>query len=205
MSQAKDSAGKPYCFSDGVGIIDQLFAAHIARELDISYIPSAFQIRFAGFKGMVSVDTLNPNLKSNNGNYFVCLRESQKKFEVNDKGLIDFDIVQWSAPAPANFHRPFIAMLDAHARRAGQQNAVHQRLHQLLNKSSIEVIKPLIDNQYFISVLHKLPKYFPIQKMMTKNLLGEPFLRSMVEAHAVFNSSKSKWSALMRDLMLFFA
>uniref|UniRef100_A0AC35GQ73 RNA-dependent RNA polymerase n=1 Tax=Panagrolaimus sp. PS1159 TaxID=55785 RepID=A0AC35GQ73_9BILA len=50
MSETKDSAGQPYCFSDGCGMIDPLLARRIADELQLTYIPSAFQFRFAGFK-----------------------------------------------------------------------------------------------------------------------------------------------------------
>ena len=44
-----------YTFTDGAGIVTREFAEHIAREAldmeDFSRLPSAFQIRFGGFKG----------------------------------------------------------------------------------------------------------------------------------------------------------
>ena len=53
MSTSTDSANKPYCFSDGCGMIDPMFANSIASELQLGYVPSAFQFRFAGFKGII--------------------------------------------------------------------------------------------------------------------------------------------------------
>lgn len=189
MSEYNDSANNPYCFSDGCGIIDPLLARHIAEELQLSYIPSAFQFRFAGYKGMVAVDSQDSRLKCKDGPYFLLLRHSQKKFDVEDDGnLIDFDIVQWSSPTPSKLHGAFTAMIDALAVYNDKQDVVRDRLRQLHNETFIDTIKPLIYNKVFLETLEKLPKYIPVYKMKTKNLLHQPFLRSMIEANAVLNA-----------------
>uniref|UniRef100_A0AC34FMN0 RNA-dependent RNA polymerase n=1 Tax=Panagrolaimus sp. ES5 TaxID=591445 RepID=A0AC34FMN0_9BILA len=189
MSDFNDSANVPYCFSDGCGMISPSFARRIADELQLSYVPSAFQFRFAGYKGIVAVDHLDPRLIDNNGQFFLLLRHSQKKFHVEDTGdLLDFDVVQWSSPTPSRLHGAFIAMVDALAIYNRKQGAVRSRLRQLHNETFIDIIKPLIDNRSFLATLEKLPKYIPISKMKTKNLLNEPFLRGMIEANAVSNA-----------------
>jgi hypothetical protein len=195
-STTKDSAGNPYCFSDGVGLIHQEFAKKISQKLKLSYIASAFQIRYAGYKGMISVDPNSPYFEPGFGLY-VCFRESQKKFHVESKEDQDFEIVQASNANQASLHRVFIVMLDALAKDQGKQERLHQRLRELQNNAFDEIIKPLVDANAFIEKLEKLPKYIPVSRIRSKNLLiNEPFLRSMVEADAVLNarllSTKSK-------------
>jgi hypothetical protein len=189
MSDCKDSAGQPYCFSDGCGTIDPILARYIAGELQLTYIPSAFQFRFAGFKGMVAVDYIDTRLKSKDGPYFLLLRHSQKKFHVEDDGqLLDLDIVQWSAPTPSKLHGAFISMIDSLAVYNGKQDIVRARLRQLHNQTFVDIIKPLVDKKAFLATLEKLPKYIPVYKLKTKNLLHQPFLRGMIEANAVLNA-----------------
>uniref|UniRef100_A0AC35FR66 RNA-dependent RNA polymerase n=1 Tax=Panagrolaimus sp. PS1159 TaxID=55785 RepID=A0AC35FR66_9BILA len=196
-STAKDSSGKPYCFSDGVGLISQKFAEQICKKLDLSYTASAFQIRYAGYKGMVSVDPKSVYFDPEcGGNFSVCFRHSQKKFNVIDNGELDFEVVQVSAANQASLHRIFIIMLDALAKDQGKQEILHDRLKELQNNEFNEILNPLIDKNAFIKKLEKLPKYFPVSKMTSINLMNEPFLRSMVEADAVLTarilSTKSK-------------
>lgn len=44
-----------YCFTDGIGLINRRSAALVSQKLGLDYIPSAFQIRFGGYKGMLAV------------------------------------------------------------------------------------------------------------------------------------------------------
>ncbi|KAL5553263.1 hypothetical protein UlMin_040664, partial [Ulmus minor] len=48
--------GNKYCFSDGIGKISAEFAEIVARKCGLNRFPSAFQIRYGGFKGVVAVD-----------------------------------------------------------------------------------------------------------------------------------------------------
>ncbi|KAG6723510.1 hypothetical protein I3842_03G211700 [Carya illinoinensis] len=45
-----------YCFPDGIGKISAELAREVATKLGCSSVPSAFQIRYAGYKGVVAVD-----------------------------------------------------------------------------------------------------------------------------------------------------
>ncbi|KAL6191260.1 hypothetical protein ACLB2K_037651 [Fragaria x ananassa] len=65
--------GTKYCFSDGIGKISADFAERVARKCGKSSTPSAFQIRYGGYKGVVEVDpTLSKKL---------ALRKSMCKFK----------------------------------------------------------------------------------------------------------------------------
>ncbi|KAI5169371.1 RNA-dependent RNA polymerase [Pancytospora epiphaga] len=44
-----------YCFTDGIGLISLKMAMQVSKILNLPYVPSAFQIRFAGYKGVVAV------------------------------------------------------------------------------------------------------------------------------------------------------
>ncbi|VDK59144.1 unnamed protein product [Gongylonema pulchrum] len=53
----KNSLGEPHTFSDGVGTMSEDFAQDIARDLGLgNCVPSCFQIRHRGLKGVLSVD-----------------------------------------------------------------------------------------------------------------------------------------------------
>jgi RNA-dependent RNA polymerase len=74
----KDIERNGYCFTDGVGKVSTFVAQMIATELYANSgphdIPSAFQFRMGGYKGILVVD---PTLK---GNRKVHVRPSQHKF-----------------------------------------------------------------------------------------------------------------------------
>nr|GEV30147.1 RNA-dependent RNA polymerase 2 [Tanacetum cinerariifolium] len=44
--------GVDYCFSDGIGKISLSFAKEVAAKYGLKHIPSAFQIRYGGYKGV---------------------------------------------------------------------------------------------------------------------------------------------------------
>ncbi|KAJ8630371.1 hypothetical protein MRB53_023694 [Persea americana] len=48
--------GIKYCFSDGIGKISLSFARQVAQKCGLNKIPSAFQIRYGGYKGVVAID-----------------------------------------------------------------------------------------------------------------------------------------------------
>lgn len=76
------SADNEYCFTDGIGKISARQAKEICEEYYNNEMASAFQIRFAGFKGVVAVD---PRL--NGDTEPLQFRESMKKF---DSGYVNF-------------------------------------------------------------------------------------------------------------------
>ena len=68
-----------YIFTDGCGIISAHFAHELARKSKITfrnrrYTPSVFQIRYRGYKGVLTLDT------AMKGEFMVKFRKSMKKF-----------------------------------------------------------------------------------------------------------------------------
>ncbi|XP_021834254.1 probable RNA-dependent RNA polymerase 1 [Prunus avium] len=92
--------GVEYCFSDGIGKISAEFAARVARKFKLSCTPSAFQIRYGGYKGVLAVDpTLSKNLS---------LRKSMCKYQSNNTTL---DVLKWSKYQPYFLNRELITLL----------------------------------------------------------------------------------------------
>eukprot|EP01125_Pyxidicula_operculata_P004718 TRINITY_DN1763_c0_g2_i1.p1 TRINITY_DN1763_c0_g2~~TRINITY_DN1763_c0_g2_i1.p1 ORF type:complete len:959 (-),score=153.88 TRINITY_DN1763_c0_g2_i1:193-3036(-) len=112
---------KYYCFTDGIGQISIDLAASLSHKLGKinqselennqmwiykiheGKIPSAFQIRIAGIKGMVAI---NPKLKGE----VLAIRPSMIKFQSNSLSL---EIVNYSSPRIGYLNSQFIQDLRA--------------------------------------------------------------------------------------------
>ncbi|KAM0356082.1 hypothetical protein ACHAPU_000476 [Fusarium lateritium] len=104
--QIPDIERNGYCFTDGVGKISSFLAQLIVEDvtLDVFAKPSAFQFRMGGCKGVLAVW---PNDAKN---MQVHVRESQKKFESNSKGL---EIIRCASLATATLNRQTIVILES--------------------------------------------------------------------------------------------
>ncbi|PSR91032.1 RNA-dependent RNA polymerase [Actinidia chinensis var. chinensis] len=92
-----------YVFSDGIGKISADFARRVAKKCDIkSSTPSAFQIRYGGYKGVVAVD---PDPTSS---MKMSLRKSMSKYESENTKL---DVLAWSKYQPSYLNRQLITLL----------------------------------------------------------------------------------------------
>ncbi|XP_048136370.1 probable RNA-dependent RNA polymerase 1 isoform X2 [Rhodamnia argentea] len=93
--------GVDYVFSDGIGKISHQFAVEVARKCGLmSSTPSAFQIRYGGFKGVVAVDPTSSKKLS--------LRNSMLKYESDNTKL---DVLAWSRYQPCFLNRQIITLL----------------------------------------------------------------------------------------------
>lgn len=95
--------GKKYVFSDGVGTISPKLAKILSDSLEMNFVPSAFQIRFSGAKGVVTVD---PRLEGE----LLCLRKSQLKFACKHGRL---EVIRPSFASPLFLNRQVITLLEA--------------------------------------------------------------------------------------------
>lgn len=96
-----------YCFSDGVGIISQSFAERLSKEkLKLKLTPSAFQVRFGGGKGMLTVvpDKFILN------NRQICFRPSMMKFDSQHNEL---EINSFSRPMSVYLNRQIISIFSS--------------------------------------------------------------------------------------------
>lgn len=88
-----DVQTKDYIFTDGCGLISPHLASQLVKQRNIvfrnkRYIPSVFQIRYRGYKGVLM---LEPELS---GQILVKFRDSMKKFKGGDD--LSFSVVAYS-------------------------------------------------------------------------------------------------------------
>ncbi|KAL6534083.1 RNA-dependent RNA polymerase [Orobanche hederae] len=104
-SKLSDIERNDYIFSDGIGKISVDLAMEVAEKLQLSTNPPcAYQIRYAGYKGVV---TRWPNL---NNVARLHLRPSMKKFESNHTTL---EICNWARFQPGFLNRQIVTLLSA--------------------------------------------------------------------------------------------
>ncbi|KAK1967795.1 RNA dependent RNA polymerase [Colletotrichum sublineola] len=101
--QAEDIERGGYCFSDGVGKISKLLAEMVVNEMgqESVGIPSAFQFRMGGCKGMLAVWPDAKGLE-------VHIRPSQEKFKAQFNGL---EIIRFAHYSVATLNRQTITIL----------------------------------------------------------------------------------------------
>lgn len=112
VSDVKTKNGD-YLFTDGIGIINSEVAAQMARKLHIYQqhgVPSSFQMRIGGAKGMLTVwdEAIPKNLHEN---VHVVLRESMTKFDCDH---YDIEVVGYSKRLPLYLNRQIIMLLSGH-------------------------------------------------------------------------------------------
>ncbi|KAA8529774.1 hypothetical protein F0562_034126 [Nyssa sinensis] len=96
-----ESREKKYVFSDGIGKISADFAWRVATKCGLkNYTPSAFQIRYGGYKGVVAIDPMS-SMK-------LSLRMSMSKYESDNTTL---DVLAWSKYQPCFLNRQLITLL----------------------------------------------------------------------------------------------
>ncbi|GBB90957.1 hypothetical protein RclHR1_18010003 [Rhizophagus clarus] len=103
IKEIPDIVKNGFTFSDGIGNISYSLAKKIAYELDLKTIPSAFQFRMAGYKGVLCQST---TVKENQ----VQVRPSQHKFESDHNVL---EVIRGSKFISAYLNRQTITLLSA--------------------------------------------------------------------------------------------
>ena len=121
--------GKNYCFSDGIGKISEDFAKQVAKKCGLNrFTPSAFQIRYGGYKGVVAVDPRS-SMK-------LSLRKSMSKYNSVNRKL---DILAWSKYQPCFLNRELITLLSTNGVKdcvfEKKQEVVLNRLDAMLTDS----------------------------------------------------------------------
>ncbi|XP_022738324.1 RNA-dependent RNA polymerase 2 [Durio zibethinus] len=109
------SDGIDYCFSDGIGKISLPFARQVAEKCGLDWTPSAFQIRYGGYKGVVVVDR--------NSFRKISLRSSMLKFESKIRML---NVTKWSESMPCFLNREIIILLST----LGIEDGVFETMQQ---------------------------------------------------------------------------
>ncbi|KAK7330462.1 hypothetical protein VNO77_24656 [Canavalia gladiata] len=164
------SDGVSYCFSDGIGKISQSFARQVAQKLKMDHSPSAFQIRYGGYKGVIAVDRHSYRKLS--------LRSSMLKFESKNRMLC---VTKWSESMPCFLNREIISLLYTLGVKdevflAMQQEQLHLLGRMLTDsKAALDVLEGLngADSK---SILVRMLHVFNEPN-------GEPYLSMMLKAY----------------------
>lgn len=93
-----------YDFSDGIGKITPDLAKEVAEKLTLEWAPSAYQIRYAGCKGVVA------SWPSDNDGIRLSLRPSMNKFQ-SDHTILE--ICSWTRFQPGFLNRQIVTLLSA--------------------------------------------------------------------------------------------
>ncbi|CAN7974885.1 unnamed protein product [Ixodes persulcatus] len=96
-------SGKKFTFSDGVGMISPSLLQKVCKKLGMGAVPSAIQIRYAGYKGLLCV---NPRLEGDK----LMMRGSMRKFECSTSDSLE--VIEFSAPRAVYLNRPLITILE---------------------------------------------------------------------------------------------
>uniref|UniRef100_A0A915PSQ2 Probable cytosolic iron-sulfur protein assembly protein CIAO1 homolog n=1 Tax=Setaria digitata TaxID=48799 RepID=A0A915PSQ2_9BILA len=205
----KDSCGEPFIFSDGVGKLSEDFAQQIAKDLGLGKcVPSCFQFRHRGLKGVLSVD---PALRQRrvwaekNGvedkhgktekvnDLDVLFRPSQDKFHAPRKEIIE--IVKYSSPTPVCLNRPLINILDQVSDMQGfdVHSRITRRIHGLLDRQLMHLSDSLMSENKCRERLAEFPRrvnvhYLSVARGFT--LTQEPFFHSLLIASVRFTLQK---------------
>ncbi|CAL5068316.1 unnamed protein product [Urochloa decumbens] len=163
--------GTKYIFSDGIGKISSRFARQIAKAigLDPYNPPSAFQIRYGGYKGVIAVDPTS---------FFnLSLRPSMMKFDSKSTML---NITNWSKSQPCYVNREIISLLSTLGIKdeiflSMQQDDMHESDEMLTNKEvALSVLGKIGGADTKIAAEMLLQGYEPS---------SEPYLLMILKAH----------------------
>lgn len=163
--------GTKYTFSDGIGKMSVRFAKDIASRIGLDHAnpPSAFQIRFGGYKGVVAVDL--DSFRS------LSLRPSMKKFESKSRM---FNVTSWSKPQPSYMNREIISLLST--------LGIRDEIFELMQQDDMRELDEMLNNrEAALSVLGKIGS--AETKTASKMLLQgyepslEPYLLMILKAH----------------------
>lgn len=162
--------GVKYCFSDGIGKISYTFARDIVRRLGLSRMPSAFQIRYGGYKGVIVVDRKSFRK--------LALRSSMLKFESNNCML---NITKWSESQPCYLNREIITLLST----LGVEDCVFLAMQE----EQMKVLgRTLTNREAAVNVLESSGGG-EMKSILTRMLLQgyepnkEPYLLTMLQSH----------------------
>uniref|UniRef100_A0AC35U2S7 RNA-directed RNA polymerase n=1 Tax=Rhabditophanes sp. KR3021 TaxID=114890 RepID=A0AC35U2S7_9BILA len=192
--------GTPYIFSDGCGYLSYSMAVTLALRLGLGYVPSVFQFRFRGFKGILSV---NLNLGKNDERHSIVFRNSQRKFEMKCGEESDcMEIVKYSMPSVAAFNRQLVMILDQVGYR--QNFVTGTKISKALIMYFVKEMNHLYNSLFFSELAAKLAGNrchshidFNFIHECGVDVSKEPFFRQMILS--VFDTSTRSLIKLKLD------
>ncbi|KAL5553270.1 hypothetical protein UlMin_040671 [Ulmus minor] len=167
--------GVRYVFSDGIGKISSHFANKVASKCGFTgCTPSAFQIRYGGYKGVVAVDPTS-SVK-------LSLRESMSKYESN---LTNVDVLACTKFQPCYLNRQLITLLST--------LGVEDRVFEKKQREAVEQLDSILTDPLRAQEALELMSPGESTNILKELLMcgykpdAEPFLSMMLQT---FRSSK---------------
>ncbi|CAJ2674324.1 unnamed protein product [Trifolium pratense] len=165
-----------YVFSDGIGKISLELARKVAKKCGYDSIPSAFQIRYGGYKGVVAVDPTS-SVK-------LSLRKSMHKYESDN---IKLDVLACSKVQPCYLNRQLITLLSTLDVKDGvfekkQKEAVDQLNTILTDSTKAQEILDLMSSGEVTNILKEMlicgykPNVEPFLSMMLQTFRASKLL-----------------------------
>ncbi|XP_057550246.1 RNA-dependent RNA polymerase 1 [Amaranthus tricolor] len=163
-----------YIFSDGIGKISLDFARKVAKKCGYSFTPSAFQIRYGGFKGVVAVDPLSSKKLS--------LRDSMSKYKSDNDKL---DVLAYSKYQPCYMNRQLITLLST----LGVPDCVFEKKQREVLKQLDDMLKDPLKAQEALELMCPGELTNILKEMLKCGYKpdAEPFLSMMLQT---FRASK---------------
>ncbi|KAF6144647.1 hypothetical protein GIB67_006139 [Kingdonia uniflora] len=167
--------GLKFNFSDGIGKISEKFAKEVAAKCATNgSTPSAFQIRYGGFKGVVAVDPTSVVKLS--------LRDSMSKYtSLNSK----LDVLSWSKFQPCFLNRQLITLLST----LGVKDQIFvKKQTEVINQLNMLLTDPVMAHQT-LKIMSSREGVNVLKEMLFCGYKpdAEPFLSMMLQA---FRASK---------------
>lgn len=159
-----------YCFTDGVGKISPILAKKIADEWKTGSVPSAFQFRMGGCKGMLVTWPEAKDIE-------VHIRKSQEKFSSEFNGL---EIIRLSRFATATLNRQIISILSC----LGVPDAVFMKL---LREGLRNYDRAMVDRAFACKLLRQYvdesQSSLVIAEMLDHGFMetNEPYVKAMLQ------------------------
>ncbi|EJD73758.1 RNA dependent RNA polymerase [Loa loa] len=191
-----------YIFSDGAGKVSKEFAEKIALDIGLgTSVPSCYQIRHRGIKGVLSVDPSldqrkhwaaannvvdNNKMTNKQNDLAVLFRPSQDKFKAPRDEYIE--IVKYSTPTSVCLNRPMISILDQVSGMQGfsVHERIRKRIHDLLDIQMTQLADMLMSEEKCREKLNELPWRVNVSRLTLARgfaLTQEPFFRSLLRAN----------------------
>ncbi|KAK6931654.1 RNA-dependent RNA polymerase, eukaryotic-type [Dillenia turbinata] len=181
-----------YVFSDGIGKISADFAQEVAKKCNLKITPSAFQIRYGGYKGVVAVDPRS--------SFKLSLRDSMCKYESD---LTKLDVLGWSKCQPCFLNRQLITLLSTlgvqdHVFEKKQKQAVDQlnailtdalkaqEALDVMSGESFYILKKMLscgykpDEEAYLSMMLQTFRASKLLELRTKTRIFVPRARQMM-------------------------
>ncbi|KAF8407581.1 hypothetical protein HHK36_006715 [Tetracentron sinense] len=189
--------GIKYVFSDGIGTISAEFARRVAKKCGFKgFTPSAFQIRYGGYKGVVAVDPTSVMKLS--------LRMSMSKYASRNTKL---DVLTWSKFQPCYLNRQLITLLSTlgvkdHVFEKKQKEAVDQ-LDVILTdpikaQEALEIMSPGENTNILMEMLKcgYKPDAEPFLSMMMQTFRASKLLELRTKTRIFIPNGRSMMGCL---------